>query len=281
MNEGTSDAQPKATGGKKPAREASVAVLGKAIVLLDALANVREATTADLAERLGEPRSSVYRLLNTLAEHNMVEPGAHRGTFRLGLKLLQLGSAVVSRLDVRLAALPTMERIHDETEETVFLCLRRDREAVCIERMDGRRAAVMALKLGGSLPLHAGAAPRALLAFERRPEWDAYLAGGPIEDLITGEPLRREDVIAQLEETRRLGAGVSDEDLTPGFAAVGAPIYDHRGQVAAALSVSGVRDAILDKNEERVRGLIVGGALEISRALGYDGAARQIEGEGA
>ncbi|MBN9622381.1 MAG: IclR family transcriptional regulator [Actinobacteria bacterium] len=271
MSDGAPKAGGKRTAAKKPSREASVAVVGKAIALLDVLAGVREATTADLAERLGEPRSSVYRLLNTLSEGNIVEPGAHRGTYRLGLKLLQLGSAVVARLDVRLAALPVMERIHDETEETVFLCLRRDREAVCIERIDGRRAAVMALKLGGALPLHAGAGPRALLAVDRRREWDIYIGGGPIEDLITGEPIRREDVIAQLEETRRRGAGISDEDLTPGFAAIGAPIYDHRGHVIAALSVSGVRNRILDDDEEKVLSLLLNGAREISRALGFDG----------
>lgn len=264
----------------RPARrrpEASVAVLAKAFALLEVLAARREATTADLAERLGEPRSSVYRLLNTLVELDAVEPGSHRGTYRLGLKLLQLGSAVVERLDVRLSALPVMERIHDDTEETIFLTLRRGRSAVCIERIDGRRAAVMELKLGGSLPLHVGAAPRALLAFDRRAEWDAYFQGGPMVDPLTGKELTREEVLPALEEARRVGASISDEDLTPGFAAIGTPIFDHHGQVSAALSISGVRAEILGDNRDHVLGLLTDGALQISRSLGYDGARKESE----
>lgn len=271
----TAKATGDATARRRP--EASVAVLGKAFALLDVLSARREATTADLAETLGEPRSSVYRLLNTLVELDVVEPGAHRGTYRLGLKLLQLGSAVVARLDIRLSALPVMERIHDDTEETVFLCLRRGRSAVCIERIDGRRAAVMELKLGGSLPLHVGAGPRALLAFDRRSEWDAYFQVGPMVDTMTGKELTREEVLPALEEARRIGASISDEDLTPGFAAIGTPIYDHHGHVCAALSISGVRSEILGDNKHHVVELLTDGARDISRSLGYEGARKENE----
>jgi DNA-binding IclR family transcriptional regulator len=250
--------------------EASVGVLAKAARVLDLLAGTREASTAELADTLGEPRSSVYRLLNALAELDLVEPGSQRGTFRLGLKLLRLGTAVISRLDVRLAAVPIMERIHDETAETVFLTLRRGRDAVCIERIDGRRAAVMDLKLGGSLPIHEGSGPRSLLAFAPRSEWDAYIQGQSLYDSQTDSQIAPEDLIAALEEARRVGAVINSEVFPPGFATIGAPIYDHRGQVFAALSISGVHDAILGENEDRVFEMVKSGAAEISRALGYD-----------
>lgn len=250
--------------------EASVGVLAKAARVLDLLAAAREMSTAELADTLEEPRSSVYRLLNALVELDLVEPGSQRGTFRLGLKLLRLGTAVISRLDVRLAALPVMERIHEETAETVFLCLRRGRDAVCIERIDGRRAAVMDLKLGGSLPIHEGSGPRSLLAFAPRAEWDAYIQGNPLYDSQTDSELAPATLVAELEEARRIGGVINRDVFPPGFATIGAPIYDHRGQAFAALSVSGVRDAILGENEERVFEMVTSGAREISRDLGYD-----------
>jgi DNA-binding IclR family transcriptional regulator len=246
-------------------------VIAKAVALMEALAQTPEATSAELAATVGEPRSSVYRSLNILTEHGLVEPGATRGTHRLGLKLLQLGSVVASRLDVRRAALPVMERIHDETGETLFLCIRKEREAVCIERIDGRRAAVMELKLGGSLPLHAGASPRAILAFEDRSEWDQYLSGGPIEDPMSGARLSRKTVIEQLTNVRARGVSISDEDLSVGFAAVAAPIFDHGGAVVAALALSGIRPAILGEAESHSCGLVIDGAAEISKTLGYAG----------
>lgn len=256
--------------GRGAAREPSVAVLGKALAVLNALANAREATTSEVAQMLEEPRSSVYRLLNTLDALGLVEAGNHRGTYRLGLKLFELGSAVLSRLDVRSAALEPMRRLNEDTGETVFLCLRRGREAVCIERMDGSRAASMALKLGGSLPLHTGAAPVALLAAERRAEWDAYVQGGELADYRTGEPIAASAVISHLEEARRTGVAVSDEDLVGGFAALGVPIFDYRGDVPAALSISAMRQVIFGDDEARIRDSLLHAASEISRNLGFE-----------
>ncbi len=250
-------------------RDPSVLVLAKAAALLDRLAEDGEATAARIAELTGEPRSTVYRLLASLQRLGMVEPGSRRGTYRLGLELLRLGSAVVSRFDERQAALPVMERIHERTGETVFLCVRRGREAVCIERLDGRRVQSLALRLGGSLPLHAGAAPRVLLAYEPHELWEEYVAAGPLEAWTRNTPTTRAELFRRLEEVRETGCSVSDEDVTLGIAALGAPIFAWRGELRAALSISGVRPAILGEDADLLRALVVDGAREISRALGY------------
>src|SRR5262249_61371491 len=94
----------------------------------------------------------------------MVEAGSRSGTYRLGWRLLRLGSAVIERLDERQAALPVMERIHEGTGETVFLCVRRGDDAVCIGRLDGLRVQSLALRLGGAVPDPLGSRPRAVPA---------------------------------------------------------------------------------------------------------------------
>lgn len=246
----------------------SVRVLAKAAAILDRLATEGELGVGELARLTGEPRSTVYRLVGALRTLGYVEAGAGRGAYRLGLELFRLGSATARRLDEREAALPTMQRIHDETGETVFLCVRRGREAVCIERIDGARVQSLALRLGGSLPLHAGGAPRVLLAYEPREFWEQYVAGGPLERYTESTPTSAEALYRALEETRELGYATSDGDVTEGIAAVGAPILDARGQVRAALSVSGIRSGILGDTADAVRALVIEGAREISRALG-------------
>lgn len=257
------------TGAVGAERDVGVQVVAKAVAVLDRLAEGGETSASDLADRIGEPRSSVYRLLATLQRLDLVEAGARRGTYRLGLKTLRLGAAVAERFDERTAALPVMERIHDETGETVFLCVRRGMEAVCIERLAGRRVQSLALRLGGSLPLHAGAGPLALLAFAPRELWHAYLSSGPLESFTPSTPTSRAEVLERLEATMARGYAVSDQDVTPGIAALGAPVYDHRGAVCAALSISGVRPAILEGEEEPLAAMIVEGAREASRSLGY------------
>ena len=244
-------------------------VLQKAAGLLDALADAGELTAAELARRADEPRSTVYRLLATLEALEFVEPGAERGSYRLGLKLFRLGSSVSARFDERQAALAVMERIHEQTGETVFLCVRRGAEAVCIERFDGHRVQSLALRLGGSLPLHAGAAPRVLLAFEPRAIWEWYATESGLASLVPGRTISPELLFAELEEVRRSGVAVSDEDVTPGIGAIGAPIFDQSGSIRAALSISGLREAILGSDAAQVRALIVDGGHEISAALGY------------
>jgi len=243
-------------------RAHSVQVLGKAALLLETLAEGQELSAAQLAERVGEPRSTVYRLLSSLQELELVESGGRRGTYRLGLKLLRLGAAVIARFDERQAALPVMERIHEQTEETVFLCIRRGHEAVCIERIDGRWVRSMALRLGGSLPLHIGGAPRALLAWEPRAVWDEYAASAAVDPT---------ELVADLERVRSRGFSISDGDVVAGMAAVGAPIFDHRGRICASLSISGPRPTILEANARTIQALMVEGAAEVSHALGYAG----------
>jgi DNA-binding IclR family transcriptional regulator len=252
------------------AQENPVRVLGKAARLLDLLADHGELTVQALADAADEPRSSVYRLLAGLREIELVEPGGRRGTYRLGLKLLRLSGAVTSRFDERSAALPAMERLHEQTEETVFLSVARGREAVCIERIDGRWVQSMALTLGGGLPLHIGAGPRTLLAFAGKAAWMEYLAGGALEPRTPRSLTDPDDLISDLEATRRRGYAISDEDVVVGMAALGAPIFDYRGELRAAISFSGPKPSVLGEREKaNVRAIRVA-ARDISRGLGFD-----------
>lgn len=245
-----------------------MAVITKAGALLDLLAARGALSPAAIADGLGEPRSSVYRLLASLENVGWVEPGPRRGSYRLGVKFIGLGSTVAHRLDVRRLAFPVMQRIHDATGETVFLCVRRDWQALCVERIDGARVQSLALRVGTSLPLHVGAAPRALLASEPTEVWQRYLDSGRLQHYTASTPADAAAVVRELRRTRADGVAVSDGDVTPGIAAVGAPVFDHRGYVTAALSISGVREVVLSERLD-ARGLVMNGAADISASLGY------------
>src|SRR5581483_11816292 len=113
----------------------AVGPLSKAVLLLDHLAEVGEASARELAQALAEPRSSVYRLLGQLQVVGLVESGA--GSYRLAMKLLRYGSAVSAQLSERRVALPVMQRLHDETHLTVVLLVRSGSHGAVIERIDG------------------------------------------------------------------------------------------------------------------------------------------------
>ena len=257
---------------KEQVRDNPVRALAKAVHLLEQLAEAREATPRRLAELLDEPRTTTYRLLRSLEALDLVEPGSQAGSYRLGWKLMRLGAAVVERLDERQAALPVMEHVHERVGETVFLLVRRGWDAVCIERLEGLRVQSLALRLGGSLPLHVGAGPRVLLAWEPRDVWEEYVRSGQLTALTDHTPTTRTALVRELAETLAQGYAVSDEDVTPGIAALGAPIFDYTGSVRAALSIGGLKSLLLGDDRETFTQLVVEGAREISAALGHDAA---------
>jgi DNA-binding IclR family transcriptional regulator len=235
---------------------------------MNVLANEGELTAAEIAKSSGEPRSSVYRLLASLNALDYVEPGDRRGTFRLGLGLLRFGSSVLARFNVRQAALPAMESLHQDTGETVFLCIRRNLEAVCVERLEGERVQTLALRLGGTLPLHVGAAPMALLAFESTDFWTTYTDQSDLKPIVPSAARSKRMLITELKRVREQGFAISDEDVTPGIAAVGAPVFGFDGQLQGAVSISGTKPMILGEPDKTIE-LIRGTASQASRALGY------------
>ena len=247
----------------------SPGVLDKAIDVLEVLAEGQHMTAAELAERTGQPRSSVYRLLITLRRRGLVESGPNQSSFRLGVEFLRFGGVVLSRFDVRQAAQPVMERVHATTGETIYLCVRSGNQSVCIERIDGRFVHLVALQLGGTLPLHVGASSRILLAFQPEQEWQDYLEHEELVAFTPNTVVRPDDILASLRRIRKLGFAINDEDVTLGIASCGAPIFDHTGRILAAISVAGFRDTILGEGHEQIRELIQAAASEISTVLGH------------
>ena len=125
----------------------------------------------------------------------------------------------------------------------------------------------MDLHVGGSKPLILGAAPRALLAFDEERLLPGLLAAG-----LTGRTphsiVDQATLLADLAETRRRGHSVSDEDVTAGIGAIGAPIFGRDGRAIAALSIGGLRSHVLPPHTAHVACLLQA-CQEISGRLGY------------
>jgi DNA-binding IclR family transcriptional regulator len=252
--------------------EGSIKVVAKAAALLDALASLGDMTPGELAEAIDEPRSTVYRILNSLADHGYVEPSGTGTRYTLGLKLFALGNAVARRFeDIRGLASPAMHQLQDATEQTIYLAVRRGDEAVCIERLEGTFVQLLILPIGGSLPLHAGALSKVLLAFEPA-DVQRKLLARDLEKLTSRTTTSKTALRVELDEIRRLGYAISDEDVIPGIGAVGAPIFDQHGHVTASISIAGPKSVVLGDDLERICSITQQAGREISRRLGHVGA---------
>lgn len=244
-------------------------IINKADAIISQLDVNGELTAVRVAELVGEPVSSTYRLLTTLTRIGWVDRGSKRGLYRLGLFFMGIGGLAEDRLDIREAALPAMRELVAMTGHTTYLCVRREDRAVCIERINGREVRALAMQLGDSLPMFRGATPRAILAFLPRSERSALVDhyADPASGW-SGAPSRNE-MVAMVDAIRARGYAISDQDVTPGVAAIGAPVFNHRGELEGSISISSIREPIMAESE-RMGELVVAASRSISEALGYE-----------
>lgn len=232
------------------------------------LEKVGEASATEIAAAVHEPVSSTYRLLGSLSALGWVDQTSSRGRYRLGLHVLRIGALLEDRLDVRRAILPVLESVRDRTRYTNFLCFRRGDKAVCVERLGGRDVQDLAMRLGDSYPLYQGAAPRAILAFMPEDEREEFIARVAKQrrkgERVPDPAMMRE----QITTARKAGFTVSDADVTPGIMAFGAPIYNHRGDLAGAISLSGLRERIMAPENNTADEVLEAARLS-SAALGH------------
>lgn len=208
---------------------------------------------AEVAEQVDMPRASVYRLTEALVKARLVEVGAD-GRVRASLRCLRLSDSTRAGLEEWAAAREVLDSLSDRTGQTVYLSVPDGDHALCIDWARGRGISVLALKPGRTLPLYAGAAGRATLAFRPEPI-EGYLRQAPFVRLtprtLTTAKQLREDARA----TRARGHSVSDEDVTIGIGALGVPIHAADGAFRGSLSLAGLADEVRDRGVELVAAL--------------------------
>lgn len=246
----------------RPRGPDSVRVLVKAMAVLELLAEQGEMSLQDISGQLDLNKSTCHRILSTLSGGDFVERSGP-GSYQLGVGAFRVGSAMGRRMKVHERVLPAMQELYKATGETVFLCIPRGDEAVCVERLDGRFASTHTLRIGGTIALQVGAAPRVLLAARPDEEIDEYVARSP------GMASSPATLRTQLRKIRADGYAVSRDDVEPGVKAFGAPIRDLTGQVVAAVSLSGLTIHLPDEGEQRMLVLIRDAADRASHALGH------------
>ncbi len=192
----------------------------------------------EVASLSGIPKPTAYRLLSTLEANGLVSRTADR-RYKLGLKLLELGNLVAEQLELRAVAIPHMQRLRDDLQLTVQLLVRDGIEAVYIEKVETTHPVRLYTRMGRRAFLHAGACPRALLAFLPQREMEEILRELPLKSYTPITPATLEQLRATIAEERQKGYTVSLGELVEGTAAVAMPIRDFNGHVVASLSVAG------------------------------------------
>ena len=211
-----------------------VAAVERALAVLDALAEGEELGTNELARRTEINASTVSRLLATLAARGFVEHVPESGRYRLGLRLLQLGNAVVESLDLRAVARPHLEALVAETGETATLSAPGERDAVTVDFVQSRASVQSVAHVGRRSVAHATATGKVLLAFG-----GLELPKPPLEVFtprtITDQRALEREIPRVRERGYAEALGEREEELN----AIAAPVFEARGSLAAILGLQG------------------------------------------
>lgn len=244
----------------------SVQVIERMFTLIDVLASREDAMPLkEISEKAGLHPSTAHRILNDLATGRFVDrPQA--GSYRLGMRLLELGNLVKGRLNVRDAALGPMRELHKLTQQPVNLSMRQGDEIVYVERAYSERSGMQVVRaIGGRAPLHLTSTGKLFLAADDPQKVRSYatrtgLQGHTKNSITSVEVLERE-----LSRVRQYGQASDNEELELGVRCMAAGIYDDQGKLIAGLSISApagrLEDGWLPKLKETAR--------DISRTLGH------------
>lgn len=234
--------------------------------LLDVLADSADAVSLKvLATKSGLHPSTAHRILAALVRDRVAER-VDQGSYRLGMRLLELGNLVKSRISVREHALPFMRELHAQIGEAVNLSVRRDDEIVYIERTSSGRSMMRVVNIiGARAPLHVTAVGKLFLMEDGAEALRAYAAR-------TGLPAYTKNTIhslaaleREIDRVRRQGYALDNEEAELGVRCIGAGVRDDSGALVAGLSVSAPSERMKPAWAPLVRET----AERISRAVGY------------
>ena len=222
-----------------------------------------------ISERLNIPLSTTYRYLMTMEKRGFLARDPGTKAFKIGFMLFKMGNIVASQMKLVDIVFPHMKSLSALSGETVLLTVISGWEVICIEKVETNRLIKLSLERGSSLPLHAGASSKILLAYQEDSFIDSMFKKTPLtkftDNSIT-DPIRLKK---ELKAIVKQGFSFSDQEVDLGARAIGAPVFDHKGKVVAGLTVAGPRERINDRGKGRLIQLVKETAKRASHDFGY------------
>jgi len=243
-----------------------VPALARGIEVLELLAAAASPIApADMARALGIPRSTVFRLLQTLEAFGLIGRTDHGNAFRLAAGVTRLGFAWLGSLDVTEAGRGPIEALRDRTGHSCHLAVRDGADGVVVLRAPGKGALTGSFSVGTRVPAHGSVLGRMLLMDLPDAELRAIFPNEPLRSFSAQTPTTLAALKARIAEDRARGAGLSEGHFESGVSAVAAPVRDATGGVVASINATLFGGA---KINEALIADVKRAAAEISRALG-------------
>ena len=198
----------------------------------------RELSGAELSRRLGLPRASVFRLLQTLEQMGFIERAGEGVSYKLGVAVLRLGFEYLASMELTEHGRPILDGLCTATGLSAHLAVRDGREVVVVAKSAGRSVMFNSIQVGARLPAHATVLGRVLLAGLSADELASLYAGARLEAHSPQTPTTLAELKKLVDADALRGYGISQGGYDAGISTVAAPVFDEHHKVAAVINVT-------------------------------------------
>jgi DNA-binding IclR family transcriptional regulator len=243
--------------------------LDRALSILDLLSGSEvPLSLAEICRRTNLHKSTVHRALVVL-ERGMLLERTPENSFRLGLKLFDLGNCAVRQMDLRARIRPFTRRLSAQLGETVHLGVLQKTSVVYLDKTGSGNRVCTGSKTGSSNPAHCTSLGKAMLAWLPQDALNDLIEQMTFVRLTDKTICSREELLESLRRIRRRGYSIDDQEVETGVRCIGAPIFDDSGAPMAALSVSCVSSRIQPWQVPVLAGRLMQCCADISESLRF------------
>jgi len=248
----------------------TVQSVDRAFDILEALKD-GEIGLVDLSKKVGLNKSTVHRLLNTLIHRGYVSQNPENNRYKPTLKFLEIGSRVLSTLDIVDIAKPHIKRLSEKTNEVVHLVSIEKDEIVYIDKIESTNTIRMHSYIGKRIPIYCTAVGKAYMAhldeYEFLKLWNEIV--GKLIKFTENTILSKDSMLSEINTIKSNGFAIDNEENEEGVICVAAPIFNYDKSVKYAISISTPKMRIDEDKIKSFGRLVKETAKEISKDLGY------------
>lgn len=248
--------------------DSSLQTVDRALMILELLS--KEGMTAtDIQRKLELNKSTVHRLMMTLLNRGFVERNEATGIYQIGLKMVEISSIRLNQVELKTEAYPYLHQLANKLNQSVQLAIYDEGEAVFIEKIEKYMSFHMYCQIGKRIPLYCSAVGKTLLM--DKPDTEIVSILKKIEFLTFTQHTHTtiDEVLEDIRVGRRVGYTKDVAEHEDNIYCVSMPVFDYRGKVVAAVSITGFSELIFEEEGQNSREQLAITCQEISKRLGY------------
>lgn len=222
----------------------------------------------DLSKELGISKSSVHRILQTLASEGFVKKARNSSKYELGISVVELNSIYLHHLDIYEESLNSLINLTKKTGETSHLAILKDDKIVYLNKVEFSPSFKIKSHIGHHNYIHCTGTGKVLLAFSE-PEVLNRILQKPLERLTDNTITNPNILLKELEKIKDRGYGIARGEYRENITSVAVPIKNHQGNVIAAINIVGPSNKFTEDRIKYFLNLLLEEAADISKRIGY------------